>query len=609
MKKISLVIFAAGLSSRFGRPKLLEEIGGKKIIEILFEKVAVIPFFKKYIVVRENDQMIKSIIPGEFIILENPHPQSGMSESVKIGIRSAFENSDGVMMIPGDQPLVTVKHLKDVINEFESSEYGIVATSCDNEIRNPAIFSIRYYKDLMEISGDSGGRGLFEKYKNDLKTVELDDCRMLEDLDYPDDLFKLKNLYNILGKGGPAHIPNTDIDNVSFVSALKLFSETPWKKINSVRVFAGKSSGLISAENVTSPIDYPSYRKSAMDGYAIDSVIFDSTEKFPIPLRIVGRVTAGKTEIKLENHDECVEIFTGGEIPAHADCVIKYEDAKRHGNIIKIGRMFKKGENIVEVGEDFRKDNLILKSGEIIRPAHISALSECMIKTVNVFKKIRISVISTGDELYGSGISGKIPDSTQPLLVNWLNKNYMVGIGRGICKDDVEEIKNRVVECSRDSDIIVITGGSGKSDHDLVRKALDKISKPVFNGVRIKPGKTITLYDMDGIPVFSISGLPVAALISLIHFINLFVEIMTGYREDNKIPGTLEAQISSNPSNTTIYIAMVEKDENGYRINPLPGKISGKISALLAGNAYIVIAEGKHIYKKGDFLEAYKGEW
>jgi len=609
MKKISLIIYAAGLSSRYGRPKLLEEVNGRKLIEILFEKASALPFYRKYVVVRDNDEPLKSIVPCGFSILENPYPQRGMSESIKIGVRAAFKDSDGVMMIPGDQPLVTVKHLKDVLEKFESSNLGIAATSCGKEIRNPAIFSIKYYEDLMELNGDSGGRKLFEKHRDDLITVELEDCRMLEDLDYPDDLPKIQNLYNVFGTFDTAQNPNAGRSNISFATALELFRENPWKRIGTVKVPAGKSCGMISSENVTTILHYPSYRKSAMDGYVVDSSIFDSTERFPIDLRIDGRISAGRTAVKLESPGKCFEIFTGGEIPANADCVIKYEDVERNGDTVRVGRPFRKGENIVEAGEDFRENDLILKGGTAIHPAHVSALSECMIEEVNVFQKIRVSVISTGNELDGSEMAGHNPDSTQPLLVNWLNKDYMEGIGRGICRDNAGDIVDKVVECSKDSEIIVVTGGSGKSDLDLVQKALYKISKPVFQGVRMKPGKTIAVYDMDGIPVFSLSGLPVAALLSFVHFINLFVEIMTGYRSDEKICGTLEDGLVSDPRNTCIYIAKTELTGDGFKIKPIPGRISGKISALLAGDAYIVIHEGGHNYKRGDFLEAHTGGW
>lgn len=609
MKKISLVIYAAGLSTRFGKPKLIEEINGKKVIEILIEKVLKLPFYRKYIVVRENDELLKSVIPSGFTMLANPHPERGMSESIKIGMKAAFENSDGVMMLPGDQPLITVEHLRKVMNEFESSDRGIVATLCGNEIRNPAIFSIRYYDELMTLSGDSGGRKLFEKRRDDLISVEVHDCRMLEDLDIPDDLAKIRRLYNIIDRGDSSDDLSVKRHDVSFETALMLVRDIRWKNIRTVRVPSGDSCGMISSENVTAPNNYPPYKKSAMDGYAVDSTIFDSIEKFPIQLRIAGKISAGRTSVKLEKPGQCFEIFTGGEIPSNADCVVKYEDARRNGEIIILERPFKKGENIVDTGDDYSKGELILKSGMIIRPAHVSALKECMINTVAVFEKIRVSVISTGDELDGYGTYGQIPDSTQPLLVNWLNKGFMTGKGRGICRDDALDIIDKVLECSKDSDMIVVTGGSGKSDLDLAQQALDRISNPVFNGVRLKPGKTIMLYNLNGIPVFSLSGLPVAALLSFIQFTDLFMEILTGHRNDPNTYGILETELVSDPLNTSVVIARVEPTKKGNLIIPVQGKISGKISALLEGDAYMVIAEGNHVYKRGDLLEAHKGGW
>ena len=609
MKRISLVIYAAGLSSRFGKPKLVEEINGRKVLEILIEKVSCLPLHGKYIVIRENDEVIKSIIPDGFTVLENPHPEMGMSESIKIGMKAAFRNSDGVMMLPGDQPLVTVEHILNVMNKFESSGCGIAATLCGNEIRNPAIFSKSYYSDLMKLSGDSGGRKLFEKHMDDLALIEIDDCRMLEDLDYPADLAKIRNLYDVLGSGGTMGDQIGNRTDISVGTALKLIREITWKKIRTSRIPAERSCGMISSEDVASPVNSPPYRKSAMDGYGVDSTIFDSLEDFPVQIRIAGKIGAGRTDVKLESRLDCIEIFTGGEIPSSVDCVIKYEDAKRNGDAIILERPFKKGENIVDTGEYYSKGELILNTGMIIRPAHVSALKQCMINTVAVFEKIRVSVISTGDELDDSGESGQTPDSTQPLLVNWLNRGFMAGLSRGICRDDADHIKNKVLECSKDSDMVVVTGGSGKSDLDLVKKALESVSKPVFNGVRLKPGKTIMLYDLDGVPVFSLSGLPVAALLSLIQFTDLFVNIFTGYENNNRIYGKLENEISSDPFSTSVIIARVEHTEAGNLISPARGKISGKISALLAGDAYIVMAEGNHVYKRGDTLEAHEGGW
>ena len=609
MRKISLVIYAAGLSSRFGKPKLIQEIDGRKILEILFEKVSSIPFHNKYIVIRENDEILKSIVPDGFIVLENPHPERGMSESIKIGMEAAFKDSDGAMMIPGDQPLVTVEHILDVMNKFESSGFGIAATLCGNEIRNPAIFSRSYYEDLMDLRGDSGGRKLFEKYRNDLALVEIDDCRTLEDLDYPDDLAKIRDLYHVLGTAGTRGEQSRNITNVSVEMALKLIREVSWRKIRTAKIPTDISCGMISSENVTSPVYSPSYRKSAMDGYAVDSSIFDSAEKFPVQLRIAGKVEAGRTDARLESQFDCIEIFTGGEIPYNGDCVIKYEDAKRQGDSIILDRPFKKGDNVVGIGEYYSKGELILETGVVIGPAHISALKQCMINTVEVFEKIRVSVISTGDELDDSGKSGKTPDSTQPLLVNWLNSRFMDGVGKGICSDDAAHIKKKILECSKDSDMIIVTGGSGKSDLDLVKKAMDGISKLVFNGVRLKPGKTIMLYDLDGIPVFSLSGLPVAALLSLIQFTDLFMNIFTGYSNDNRIYGRLENEMDPDPYYTTVVIARVEHTKNGNSIFPVLGKVSGKISALIAGDAYIVMEERGQVYKRGNTIEARKGGW
>ena len=609
MRRISLVIYAAGLSSRFGEPKLTQDIHGRKVIDILMEKVSNLPFEKKYIVVRQDDEDLKRIVRNGFTILENPHPERGMSGSIKIGIKALPGNIDGIMMLPGDQPLVSVSHLERVMVKFESSGKGIAATLCDDEIRNPAIFSRKYFSDFMELTGDMGGRKLFETHKDDIELVELDDGRMLEDLDYPQDLAKLRQLYDFFNSGNTSTESSENRTNVSFETAMKSLIKTAWNKLRYEEIPIEKSCGMISGENVFSKVDYPSFRKSAMDGYAINSEIFHTSTVLPLELRITGRITAGSSSVVLSSHEECVEIFTGGEMPENADCVVKYEDVSRGDRRILIDRVFKKGENVIDVGEDFKAGDMFLKKGEIIQPAHISALSQCMTGSIVVMERIRASVISTGNELNDFNVHGPNPNSTQPLLVNWLNTGFMDGFYEGICRDDVKEIRSKILGCKTKSHIILITGGSGSSDLDLVHASLTGISNEVFHGVQIKPGKTISLYNLDGIPVFSVSGLPVAALLSVTPFMDMMVKIMTGHNPDRIEWGTLESDLQSSGKYTSIVPARVEHTETGCLVKPFKGKISGMISILLKSNAYILLEEGVFTFSRGDSVETHVGRW
>lgn len=609
MKRISLVIFAAGLSSRFGKQKLVQEIRGRKVIEILTETVSNLPLEKKYIVVKKDDEDLKRIVGKGFIILENPNPEKGMSESIKTAIKALPETSEGIMMLLGDQPLVPASHLEKILVEFESSNRGIAATRYNGEIRNPAIFSRKYFNDLLELNGDIGGRKLFEAFRDDIKMVELDDGRMLEDIDYPKDLAKIREIYDALH-------PYTDTDSskenrteVSFENAMRFMQDSIRRRLELITVPLAESCGMISGKDVFSPVDCPPIRKSVMDGYAINSGIFDSPSHLPLELKITGRITAGESSIKLDSPEHCVEILTGGEMPENADCVVRYEDVSRNGDRIIINRVFMKGENVSAAGEYFKTGNLILKKGEIIRPVHVSALAQCMCGSVDVFEVIRVSVIPTGNELSDTGRPGSIPNSTGTLLVNWLNNGYMAGFNEGICPDDVEEIKKEIMKCREKSHIIIITGGSGNSDQDLVRTSLNGISTTVFRGVRLRPGKTFSLYNMDGIPVFSMSGLPVAALLPIIPFMDRLVKNLTGYDPDSVTRGKLESDLQCSEKYTSIVPVRIEWNESGYAVKPLIGKISGKISALLENSSYIILKEGVMVYGRGEMVETHRGRW
>jgi len=609
MKRISLVIFAAGFSSRFGRQKLVQEIRGRKIIEILIETVSSLPLEKKYIVIKKGDEDLKRIISKGFIILENHNPEKGMSESIKIAIKALPETSEGIMMLLGDQPLVPVSHLGKILVEFESTNRGIAATRYNGEIRNPAIFSRKYFSDLLELNGDIGGRKLFEAFRDDIKTVELDDGRMLEDLDYPQDLAKIREIYDALHLYTDTGGSMENRTGVSFENAMRLMQETEWRRLGLFTVPLAESCGMISGKDVFSPVDCPPIRKSVMDGYAINSGIFDSPSHLPLELRITGRITAGESSIKLDSTEHCAEILTGGEMPENADCVVRYEDVSRNGDRIIINRIFRKGENVAAAGEDFKTGDLILKKGEIIRPSHVSALAQCMCGSVNVFEVIRVSVISTGNELSDTGRPGSIPNSTGTLLVNWLNNSYMAGLNEGIYPDDVEEIREEIMKCREKSHIIIITGGSGNSDQDLVHTSLNGISTTVFRGVRVRPGKTFSLHNMDGLPVFSMSGLPVAALLPLIPFMEELVKNLTGYDPDSVKKGKLESDLQCSEKYTSIVPVRIEWNESGYAVKPVIGKVSGKISALLENSSYIILREGVQACRRGDIVETHRGRW
>ncbi|MFP3232596.1 MAG: molybdopterin-binding protein, partial [Sulfolobaceae archaeon] len=220
--------------------------------------------------------------------------------------------------------------------------------------------------------------------------------------------------------------------------ALKKFiSSLPPSLPNTEEVDLLSSLGRISAEDVFSPLDIPPFSRSTVDGYA---VISDET---PGEFRVIDKVSIGEgKQVKL-NRGEAIEIDTGAIIPSGATAVVKVEETVRDGNKVKVAKRLRFGENIGWVGSDIPKGMLILRKGERITPEKIALLSSVGINKVRVYRKLKIYVIATGDELVKPGeklTTGKIYESNTYYLASRLTMLGYEVIGNVLVPDNKEKI-------------------------------------------------------------------------------------------------------------------------------------------------------------------------
>ncbi len=185
MKKISGIILASGLSRRFGKDKLLYKINGKYLISYIIENVDNSNLNRKIIVINNYDKY-KNIVPETFNIIINNDYLNGMAHSIINGIKNIY-NEDAAMIIPGDMPLINSNIINGLIVYFNKNNYGIVGLIDDGIIKSPVIFSKAYFNELLNLSGDSGGKSVIKKHLNDFHGINVDK-NLLKDVDYVDDI-------------------------------------------------------------------------------------------------------------------------------------------------------------------------------------------------------------------------------------------------------------------------------------------------------------------------------------------------------------------------------------------------------------------------------------
>ena len=370
--------------------------------------------------------------------------------------------------------------------------------------------------------------------------------------------------------------------------------------------------GRICGEEVLAPSDSPPFDRSAMDGYAVVAEdTFGASPMNPIELKILGKVEAGMKPSDLPKLERgmAIEIFTGAPIPPGASAVVPAEFVKKKNHLIEVYQQVHPHQNISKQGEDFSKGELILKRGELIKPWHIGAVASFGITKLKVLRKPRIALLSTGNELIEADSPrepGLIYNSTKPMLAAMLSSVGAQPIDLGIVRDDVDEIKRKIAEGIRETDGVIVTGGTSVGARDLVPEAVSKIGRIEVHGLSIRPGKPTGFAIVDGKPVFMLSGFPVAALIGFQVLVKPAIEQLLECRFDPlpKIRGKLTRRVASPPRIRSFVRVKVFMGRGGeVLIEPLRVTGSGILSTLTRGNGVLVIPEDLEGYEEGEEVE------
>ena len=270
-----------------------------------------------------------------------------------------------------------------------------------------------------------------------------------------------------------------------------------------------------------------------MDGYALRSTDL-ATDAV---LNVVETVAAGAFPSRGLGPGETARVMTGAPVPEGADSVIRHEDTDNGRERVTIHNLRDRGRNIRRAGEDFRSGDVLMQSGEIIGTAHLGVLASAGARSVEVHRRPRVAIVSSGDELvelddFTDALHGeKIVSVNSVTLASAVSLAGGEPLDFGIAADTVESLRARL-KAATDSDLIVTTAGISVGDHDHVREVVENLGgKLQFWKVRMRPGAPLAFGSLGGVPWIGLSGNPVSAMVSFELFVRPAIRRLLGARD------------------------------------------------------------------------------
>jgi molybdenum cofactor synthesis domain-containing protein len=364
------------------------------------------------------------------------------------------------------------------------------------------------------------------------------------------------------------------------------------------RINISGSNGRISAEDIFSASNLPLYSRSQVDGYAvIASDLKGASHESPVALKLSGETSIGEPAVKFPGNGKCMKVPTGGVIPVGADAMIPFEDTEAKGDNIMFFRNIDRFHELSNSGIDVIKGERLLSKGSIIDPRSIAVMASTGIGSVNVIRKIRIGIVSTGNELLYPGaeyINGKIYESNSTSVYSELNsypslevKNY------GIIYDDYTEIKKAIDKSIEENDVTITIGSTSAGDHDMVYIILgEKNPGIIFHGVRVKPGKPAIFAKSGRKLIFGLPGFPVSSMMILYSLVIPALFNMAGHRfsytEINAVSGD---RIELHEGSTDLLLLKLVNRDGSYFAYQVPGN-SGSISRISKATGFSIVQSG-----------------
>ena len=360
--------------------------------------------------------------------------------------------------------------------------------------------------------------------------------------------------------------------------------------------------GRVLAENIVSPVNVPQYTNSAMDGYAIrsDDVDRDSYQ-------VVAEVMAGHAYDQPLEVGQAVKIMTGAPTPRNGDTVVMREQAIQEGDKVTFnGANIKAGQNVRQAGEDLAIGSDVFTAGTRLASPEMGMIASLGFGEANVFRKLKVAVFSTGDEVQAPGTEQKansIYDSNRFTIMGMLEKLGCEILDFGILEDNEQLMIEALENASAQADVVMTSGGVSVGDADYIKLALDKLGQIDFWRINMRPGRPLAFGQINNKPFFGLPGNPVAVMVSFINFVEPALRKMQGEQgwKPLKVNAIATENLRSRQGRTEFSRGVYELDATGRLTVRTTGKQgSGILRSMSEANCLIEISPAIDTVKAGE---------
>jgi putative molybdopterin biosynthesis protein len=369
--------------------------------------------------------------------------------------------------------------------------------------------------------------------------------------------------------------------------------------------------GRILAEDIFSAVDVPSFDRAAMDGFAITAEdLFHADEQHPVQLKVIAQVEAGDASTYALSTGEAVEIATGAPIPKGANAVAMVEFTKRTGNEVLVFKAVSPSENITGAGSDVMCGELLLRRFQRVTPREIGLLAAAGISHVSVYRKPRVAIFSSGNELIEPGDQlhfAQLYDINGPALTAAVIESGGEPKFLGVLPDEYSIIKNRLQLALEDADIVISSGSTSSGPGDLLYRAVDELGNPgiLVHGLTLKPGKPALVGLVGNKPIFGLPGYPTSALMIFHMLVAPVIRQLTNTAEVH--PVRVEAFspmkfFKAQGRRELLPVQLITQPNGQLSAYPMQSG-SGAVSSFSLADGFADLPENQEFVEEGERLE------
>ncbi len=365
----------------------------------------------------------------------------------------------------------------------------------------------------------------------------------------------------------------------------------------------GAARGRVLAEDLQAPVDAPGFDRASVDGFAVRAAdTAGATPEAPAALRLNGEILTPGVQPRLEVSPGTASVIaTGGMLPRGADAVVMVEDTEAHAGsagvmLVEIHRPVTAGRSVATAGSDIARGETVLRRGRLLASREIAMLAAVGLGEVPVWRRPRIAILSTGDEIVAPGRPiqpGQVYDSNAAVLAAAAEELGGEPVPLGIVPDDEPALADALDRALAASDLVLLSGGTSKGAGDLAHRVVARLADPgiIVHGVALKPGKPLCLAVTDGKLVAVLPGFPTSAMFTFHTFVAPVISRLAGRRDAQQghVTATLPLRVTSEPGRTeSVMVSLMRAPDGELAAYPI-AKGSGAVTSFAQADGFFAV--------------------